>query len=323
MQTSIDAKIESDDILRWAEKRINLSSEDAKAYREQGDNLRDRLATYINEHPEFDLVKMLNSGSVAKGTALRTKSDMDVAVYVKRAAAPAGTTDLVAWLHDRLTDAYQNLVSPEQITSDEAAVRIAFRGSGVDVECVAILVDYEASDDGELVLRTGERVQTNIHAHLDFIRDRKKKHPTTFAQFARLLRHWRNKRAEEGRLAISPFAIELLAAHVVDGGVDPSDIPGALQAFFSFIVRGGLNDRIIFTDNYEKRDAIDDGAPVRIIDPVASANNVTKALTSDEKADIVDAAADALDDVTIARTAITKDDAITAWRGVFGPEFNI
>lgn len=319
----LDTKVATDDITEWAERSVNLPSERAKEYREQGNRLRKKLEAYIDAHPSFDLVKMLNSGSVEKGSALRTKSDMDVGVYVKRASAPEETPDLVGWLRERLIDAYGDIVNSDQITSDNASVKVEFRGSGVDVECVPILYDGEADNYGELLLRTGKRVRTSISKHVDFFRKRKNLHPGSFSQFVRLLRYWRHQRDEEGEATLPAFAIELIAAHLVDGGLDPSDYPKALQAFFSFIARSRLDAAIIFTDNYAAKDVPDDGRPVRVIDPVAANNNVTKDLTSGDLFAIVESAKTALDDVTIARTATTKEDAIEGWRALFGPGFNL
>jgi hypothetical protein len=320
---SLNDKVGSDDLAAWADRRINLSSELAQAYREQGNRLRTKLEKYIGDHPGFDLVKMLNSGSVPKGIALRTKSDMDVGVYIKRAAAPASNVDLVGWLSDRLREAYGDLVSPDQITSDNVSVRVAFRGSSIDVECVPILFDGEADNYGDLLLRTGVRVRTSISKHLDFFRVRKSRHPQSFAQWVRFLRYWRNQRDEEGRMPLSGFAIDLIAAHLVDEGLDPSNYPAALQNFFGFIVKGGLEQRIVFTDNYAASKVIDDGAAIRIIDPVAETNNIASNISKTQRDVAVDAAAEALDDLAIARTSTTKEDAIAGWRGVFGPEFNL
>ena len=320
---ALDRKLSSADITDWAGNRVNLSSERAKEYREQGNRLRVKLEAYIDANEEFDLVKMLNSGSVEKGIALRTKSDMDVGVYVKHAAAPDSNLDLVAWLRDRLIEAYGDLIDRDQVTTDDASVRLTFVASGIPVECVPILYDGEADNYGELLLRNGQRVRTSISKHVEFCRVRKRKNPDTFAQLVRLLRFWRHQRYEEGRMPLSPFAIELIAAYVVDHGVDPSDYPNALQQFFSFIAKGGLDSLISFSDNYASSEIVDDGLPVRIYDPVASENNVTKNVTKSQLAVVVESAMDGLDDVTIARTAITKDDAIAAWRNVFGPEFSI
>ncbi len=50
--------------------------------------LRDRLETYLADHPDFELRKMLLSGSLAKGTALKSVSDIDVACYIGAVRAP-------------------------------------------------------------------------------------------------------------------------------------------------------------------------------------------------------------------------------------------
>ena len=91
---------------------------------------------------------------------------------------------------------------------------------------------------GELLLRNGQRVRTSISKHLDFIVKRKGQYPGSFSQLLRLLRYWRHQREEEGRMPLGPFATELVGVKVVDGGVDPSDYPTALQAIFAFLARG-------------------------------------------------------------------------------------
>lgn len=318
---SLDERVTSSDIAAWAERRVNLSSEAARAYREQGERLRVKLERYVDNRRDFDLVKMLNSGSVAKGTALRTTSDLDVGVYVRRTAAPTATRDLVSWLANQLRDAYGDLIAASQITADDASVRVAFLGTGVDVECVPILYDGAADNYGDLLLRTGKRVRTSISKHLEFFRERKARCPGKFAQWVRLLRFWRNQRAEENRMPLSGFAVELLACHLLDRGLDPGDYPSAMQAFFTYIVRTGLSEPVVFTDNYPARNVIDDGRPIRIVDPVSETNNVTDGASAADLAVLIDVAADGLDDVTIARTATTKEDAVEAWREVFGPEF--
>ena len=62
--------IQHSDIARFAAERINLHQDRVKKYRDQVNALRDRLTDKITDDPNFDLVKMVHSGSVAKGTAL-------------------------------------------------------------------------------------------------------------------------------------------------------------------------------------------------------------------------------------------------------------
>ena len=77
------------EIAAFATDKVNLPHDTAVKYRSQVQGLRDRLEAKLKADPSFDLVKMLHSGSVAKGTALRNVNDLDVAVYVKAGSAPA------------------------------------------------------------------------------------------------------------------------------------------------------------------------------------------------------------------------------------------
>ena len=67
---------------------MNLPKDKADEYRAQARRLRERLEGYLREHPDFTLKKMLLSGSLAKGTALRSLNDIDVACYISGADAP-------------------------------------------------------------------------------------------------------------------------------------------------------------------------------------------------------------------------------------------
>lgn len=67
----------------YANAKVNLKRDDVRDYREQVGRLRTRLEEYIDAHPDYGFVKSLHSGSLGKGTALKTLNDMDVAVYVE------------------------------------------------------------------------------------------------------------------------------------------------------------------------------------------------------------------------------------------------
>jgi hypothetical protein len=167
----LDSKISHADIVAFADDRVNLKREDVKAHREQVGRLRAKLETYIAAHPGFDLVKMLQSGSVAKGTALKTINDMDVAVYVKAGKAPGSETKLFDWLAKRLRDASGDLMAADQFVPQHHCVQVQFRGSGLDVDVVPVLYEGAADDRGYLITKdTGDRVLTSIPLHLAFTR---------------------------------------------------------------------------------------------------------------------------------------------------------
>ena len=102
------------EIVRFADDRVNLKREDVKEYRDQVNRLRDRLEQHIAENPAFALRKMLLSGSLAKGTALKSINDIDVAVYVSESDAPATMSELIASVAGRLRTAFPNF-KPEQV----------------------------------------------------------------------------------------------------------------------------------------------------------------------------------------------------------------
>src|SRR6266853_5254308 len=100
------------ELVRFAQDRVNLPQDKANEYRAQVKRLRDRLESYLADHPDFTLKKMLLSGSLAKGTALRTLNDIDVACYISGADAPGDVPKLLNYLAERLRKAFPNF-SPD------------------------------------------------------------------------------------------------------------------------------------------------------------------------------------------------------------------
>src|SRR5690606_7368754 len=112
--------------------------------------LREKLEGYLQEHPDFSLRKMLLSGSLAKGTALRTLNDIDVACYISGANAPNEISALLQYLAERLRKAFPNF-KPEQVKPQTYSVTVSFRGTGLDVDVVPILYNGDPDWYGNLV----------------------------------------------------------------------------------------------------------------------------------------------------------------------------
>ena len=309
------------EVKAFAFDRVNLPKEIADKHRAQVRGLRERLARKIADDPSFDLVKMLHAGSVAKGTALRTVHDLDVAVYVKAGSAPISDRELPPWLADKLAEANPNM-GRDQFVPQEHCVTVSFRGSGLDVDVVPVLYEGAANDCGYLVRkRTGMRVLTSIPLHLKFIRDRKERHGQDFAQLIRLVKWWREK-ANDADFRFKSFLIELLWAHLADGGLALGDYPEALGEFFTFLVTGGLRRRIVFTDHYSASDLPGPtGGAIEIFDPVNPKNNVAVNYGVAERDRIEKAAHVALDALDDAGTAAPKGEEIECWREVLGSAF--
>lgn len=316
-------QISHDDVRAFAEDRINLPASDAERHREQVNRLRERLQAKIDEDPNYGLIKMLHAGSVAKGTALRSVSDLDVAVYVRAAAAPERDPDLIPWLADRLAEANPSM-DRDQFEEKDHCVTVNFRGSGLNVDVVPVLYEGEPDDRGYLVRKyTGERILTSVPLHLDFIRSRKQKYGRDFAQLIRLSKWWKRiVISGDADFRFKSFMIELLWAYLADGGLALTDYPTALERFFTYIVRTELMQQVAFTDYIAAKDIPSrSGAAIEVLDPVNPDNNVAMRYDERDRVRMVDAAQDALSALGEARFATTRARAVDCWRSVLGPSF--
>ena len=320
-----DSPIKHADLVSYADETVNLRREDAKEYREQVNRLREKLEKFIKEHPDVGLVKMLLSGSLAKGTALKTLNDIDVAVYVDAGKAPRAEDELLEWLAEQLRKAYPQM-DPSQISPGNHCVRISFRGSGLDVDIVPVYYEGDENDKGYLYARdTGKRVLTSIPMHLAFVRTRSDRIPKHYKQLIRLVKWWaRFKKRNDSSFRCKSFLAELIAAHLVDTdtSIDVHDYPTALESYFAYVVKSGLKDQVYFTDYYKKSDTPNRGnTAIEFLDPVNLDNNVVYDYSDGDRATLVDAAEDALDRISEARFATTKARAVECWQEVFGPSF--
>jgi hypothetical protein len=312
------------EIVGFAEERVNLPRDKANEYRSQARRLRERLDTYLDEHLDFTLKKMLVSGSLAKGTSLRSLNDIDVACYISGADAPGDVPRLLRYLADRLRKAFPNF-SPEQVTPNTYSVTVSFKGSGLDVDVVPILYSGDTDWYGSLVSQeNGSLLTTCIPRHLEFIRQRKEAHPTDFTQVTRLIKFWaaKLKREQEG-FRLKSFMIELILAHLADQGLSFSNYPDALQHFFSYVAQSNLRERVVFADYYATSVVGTFAEPVQIIDPVNAKNNVSSLYTAAQADAIVEAALDAGDAIDAALRAPTKHETLRYWQKVFGTSFQV
>jgi len=312
------------EIAQFAKDRVNLPKEKADEYRAQAGRVREKVTGYLNDHPDFSLKKILLSGSLAKGTALRTINDIDMACYISGSEAPKDISALITYLAEKLRKAFPNL-SPDQVQPKTYSVTISFRGSGLDVDVVPILYFGDKDWYGCVVSQDdGSLLETCIPRHLDFIRSRKKKQETHFAQVIRLAKYWvRLMKTERSGFRFKSFMVELIMAKLLDKGVDFSDYPEALQSFFTYLATSNLDELIIFCDYYKASDIPAFPNPIKVVDPVNPMNNAAKLYTRAQADEIVDAAIDAGDAIDSALSATTKEKTVYYWQKVFGTIFNV
>ena len=318
--------VDHSDIAAFAQAKVNLPKDKANDFRAQVRGLREKLESYLAEHPDFTLKKIMLSGSLAKGTALRNLNDIDVACYIGGADTPRDVAKLLTYLAERLRKAYPNF-SPEQVDPQTYSVTVSFLGSGldVDVDVVPILYDGDPEWRGNLVSQDdGSFLETSIPLHLGFIRKRKDAQETHFAQTVRLLKFWvQNVERNNEGFRFKSFMIEMILAHILDKGHDFSDYPEALQHFFTYIGQSNLRQRILFDDYYKPETVGSFTEPVQIIDPVNPNNNVGKLYAKAQADAIVEAALDAGDAIDSALNAPTKQETVYYWQKVFGPSFQV
>ena len=323
MGTAVTPFITHAMVKEFAEKSVNLRREDAREYRRAVNRLRDKVHDFIAQHPDAGLEKTLLFGSLAKGTALKTLNDIDVAVYVKNDNAPVDDYELLVWLAERIREAYPQM-DPSQITVDQYCVTVSYSSLGIDVDLVPVRYEGDPEDRGYLFTPfSSERVLTSVSLQNKFIRKRKDHQPEKFAQVIRLLKWWTKQRKRENAVfELMSFMSEMIVAKLADDGIVFADYTDSLEAVFTYIVRSQLKERIAFTDNFKMSELpaqrVDE---IEIFDPVNPENNMAAAYTSHQRTLIVEAAEDSLDALAEARFATTKGRAVDCWKIVLGPSF--
>jgi tRNA nucleotidyltransferase (CCA-adding enzyme) len=311
------------DIADFAAESVNLSREDAEEFREQVRRLREKLDKYAADHPDYGLIKTLLSGSLAKGTALKTLNDIDLAFYVKAEKSPSGESDLLKWLAERLREAYPQM-KPDQIKPNNHSVCIKYAVSGLSVDVVPVQYKGDPADRGYLfAFDGGKPVLTSIPLHLAFIRKRKAAQKDHFAQVIRLVKWWvRLQKINDEAFRLKSFMTEMIVSHLADSGVSMADYTVALEKVFAYIVKSRLKTRISFTDYYPASKLPGPtGKAMEIFDPVNETNNVAAVYDDSHRQKIVSAAQNALEAISEARFATTRGRAIECWQDVLGLSF--
>ena len=312
-------QITDTEIYTFLDSRVFLDRDTLEVYRNQVNNLKKKLQDYINENPEFQLVKMLNSGSVAKGTALKTINDMDVAVYVRPDKIPDHEVNkMLEYVRDALVSVYGDTMSSDQFSIGTHCVRVTFKGTGLDVEVVPVIPNGKPDDRGDVLNNdNGKWVETSIPLHLKFIRERKNLYPQ-YAEMVRMTKWWRNQRG----FKFKSFLIELLWCHMVDAQLVSESRIDAFGKFLRYILSTQLQEKIIFTDYYQGSEVKGDNSPIQVYDPINPNNNVGLTITETDRQLIINEAQLAFDALAMACSAYTKENAVANWQRILGSGFN-
>jgi len=332
--TPVHEHITHKELAAFAVAKVNIDKTKAQSRREQVAHLRKRLESYIAEHPDYNLVKMRASGSVAKHTAIKSSSDTDIAAYVRASAVggvTANETQLLNWLKDRCMEVYGNTKDASDFGISQHAVAITMHGTGLKIDVAPVLYEGEPDDRGYLVTRQGERVLTSVTLHLAFLNKRKALAGAEYKEFIRLVKAFIARAKLESaatgdELRFKSFLAELIVAHLYDNGWNGEpfavkDYARAFEQFLGYIVHTGLKQPVKFGDYYKASDIPSSYDAVQVWDPVNPNNNVASSYSDYDRQRIVERCSQALDQVTWAGMAPSKTAAVEAWRTLFGPSF--
>lgn len=315
-------EITDSDINTFVETRVNLKKDKVDEYRGQVSCLIENFDDYLSKHEDFSLKKLLHFGSCAKGTAISTTSDLDVAVYLTPDKEGEQIGNILSSIRDCLSEAMTKYgMTDDQFTVGKHCVCVIFKGSKLEVDVVPVISIKDASKNewGWLMDKYGtERLKTSIPLHLKFIRKRKETF-NKYAAFVRLTKWWKSIQ----EVPLKSFLIELIWAHLVDTEEIPDSYCDGFPVFFKYVLRTKLKTPIIFSDNYSpSRVTTNNSDIVRIYDPVNPENNAGKTITSDEYSKILQKGQEAMNVLMMATCAPSKAKAIEQWQRILGPSFN-
>lgn len=315
-------------------ERIKLKQEDMPKYRDQINNLRDKLQDKIknDKRTGIKVTKFLLAGSWKKRTILRPTGenpiDVDLVLFVE---GDESLRNDLKKLHDFVVEYLQEIYPTKDIDRDTDAsgntksIKIKFSGTGLELDIVPVVPMTTPKDYVWQPQRGGGGKQyvTSVSKQLDFAKERGVKNPS-FTAIVRAIKWWRNYKElkpTDDDPGLSSFVIELIVSYLeIEKGIE-SDIEAGIIRFFQFV--SDPNFPII-----KFKDAINAipssfTTPIFSADPTNNENNAAKKLDEIIWKDVIKEANDAFDSLYIAQSKINMGETIEEWKHIFGPSFNI
>lgn len=242
-------------------------------FRERNKEVKDDLL----EHYKGNIYKPFNSGSYAKNTAINTRFDFDLIAPFKRYAFGSKGTlkEMYEDVYDFLYEKYKNVAD---VKKQKVSIGIEFYADSdndivkIDVTPGRELNEQQYVDDNKLNLyvyyRYGnieagsERIQTNIQAQIDNIRNRATNEKDSIRKIIRLLKVWKNTKYD---YPTKSYFLELIT----------------IKAFDSKTISGNLWDKLKTVLEYIKDEVTKDSFTLK--DKGNSSNDLADTLTDSEK----------------------------------------
>lgn len=323
--------LENNQLLFFVDK-IKLQSEDMQKYRDQVNNLKEKLENKIKNDQSTGLkvTKFLLAGSWKKRTILKASGDhpidIDLVLFV---GGDDNIQNDLEKLHDYIVKYLKEIYPQKDINRDVDAkgntksITIRFSGSGLEVDIVPVVpiitpqrYVWQPQRGG------GGKYITSVENHLDFSLKKRQDNPS-YTAIVRMLKHWKNYKElkptdYEG--GISSFSIELIVAYLDEKQGIQTNIEEAIIRFFQFMSSSNFP---IIKFNHAINSIPSYSTPIYIADDTNNENNSAKKIDSSKWSEIIDEAEKAFDALNYAQSIKTEGSTIEEWKTVFGPTFNI
>ncbi|KQB43888.1 Nucleotidyltransferase [Flavobacterium daejeonense] len=323
--------LENDQLLFFVDK-IKLQSENMQKYRDQINNLKEKLEAKIKNDQTTGLkvTKFLLAGSWKKRTILKASGDnpidIDLVLFV---GGDENIQDDLEKLHDYIVKYLEQIYPQKDIKRDVDAkgntksITIRFSGSGLEVDIVPVVpINKPQRYVWQPQRGGGGKYITSVENHLDFSL-KKRQNNTSYTAIVRMLKHWKNYKElkpTDYECGISSFAIELIVAYLDEKQGVETNIEEAIIRFFQFISTSNFPnikfDQAINSIPYYS-------TPIYIADDTNNENNAAKKIDQPKWDEIIEEAEKAFDALNYAQSIKTEGNTIEEWKTVFGPTFNI
>lgn len=323
--------LENDQLLFFVDK-IKLQSENMQKYRDQINNLKEKLEAKIKNDQTTGLkvTKFLLAGSWKKRTILKASGDnpidIDLVLFV---GGDENIQDDLEKLHDYIVKYLEQIYPQKDIKRDVDAkgntksITIRFSGSGLEVDIVPVVpINKPQRYVWQPQRGGGGKYITSVENHLNFSL-KKRQNNTSYTAIVRMLKHWKNYKElkpTDYECGISSFAIELIVAYLDEKQGIETNIEEAIIRFFQFISTSNFP---IIKFDHAVNSIPSYSTPTYIADDTNNENNAAKKIDQSKWNEIIEEAEKAFDALNYAQSIKADGSTVEEWKTVFGPTFNI
>ncbi|MCZ8021512.1 MAG: CBASS oligonucleotide cyclase [Cyclobacteriaceae bacterium] len=313
--------------------RIKLKRDDMPKYRDQINNLREKLEEKIRNDKRTGLkvTRFIIAGSWKKGTILKPTGehpiDVDLVLYVE---GDENIQSDLKKLHDFVVEYLKEIYPTKDINRDVDAegntksIKITFTGTGLEMDIVPVVPLLSPK---EYVVQPqrgggGKKYITSVTRQLEFAQERRSKN-SSYTAIVRAIKWWRNYKElkpVDDESGISSFTIELIASYLEITKGCVQNIEDGLIRFFKFVSDPEF-PVITFKDAIGKVPVYD--TPIFVADPTNNENNSAKKIDDKIWKEVKKEANDAFESLCIAQSKNFEGETIEEWKRVFGSSFNI